>query len=156
MTCWWWPNIECWLGSFVTSIAKKPHFFYFPGGWGLYPPPPPPSLWIHPCDAIFPPIKMLIVNCRLIYQFKPNGISNSHQLDQFIYILKVAGCYFLYILEKSPRKRGNISWLSIYLYFAFKKAETCIPLSCVLIFHSFMKSETCIGDSSRRNDHGPK
>ena len=59
-------------------------------------------------------------------------------------------------LEKSPRKRGNISWLSIYLYFAFKKAETCIPLSCVLIFHSFMKSETCIGDSSRRNDHGPK
>ena len=42
------------------------------------------------------------------------------------------------------------------VYFAFKKAETCIPLPCVLIFHSFMKSETCIGDSSRRNDHGPK
>ena len=63
---------------------------------------------------------------------------------------------YIYLLEKSPRKRGNISWLSIYLYFAFKKAETCIPLSCVLIFHSFMKSETCIGDSSRRNDHGPK
>ena len=62
----------------------------------------------------------------------------------------------LFVLEKSPRKRGNISWLSIYLYFAFKKAETCIPLSCVLIFHSFMKSETCIGDSSRWNDHGPK
>ena len=30
LACWWWPKIECWLGSFVifqvirTSIAKKP------------------------------------------------------------------------------------------------------------------------------------
>ena len=34
----WWPNIECWLGSFVifqgirTSIAKKPYIFHFSGG----------------------------------------------------------------------------------------------------------------------------
>ena len=32
---WWWPNIECWLGSFVifqgirTSIAKKPFILWF-------------------------------------------------------------------------------------------------------------------------------
>ena len=33
LTCLWWPNTECWLGSFVifqvirTSIAKKPYIF---------------------------------------------------------------------------------------------------------------------------------
>ena len=39
---WWWPNKECWLGSFVifqgfrTSIAKKPYIFViFQGGAGL-------------------------------------------------------------------------------------------------------------------------
>ena len=53
--CLCWPNIECWLGSFVifqgiwTSIAKIPYFFfYFSGGGGgqdpLYPPPPPLDL----------------------------------------------------------------------------------------------------------------
>ena len=32
---WWWPNIECWLGSFVvlhgigTNIAKKPYILWF-------------------------------------------------------------------------------------------------------------------------------
>ena len=38
----WWPNIECWLGSFVvfqgirTSIAKKPYIFViFQGAGGL-------------------------------------------------------------------------------------------------------------------------
>ena len=35
-----WPNIECWLGSFVifqriqTSIAKKPYIFVIFQGWG--------------------------------------------------------------------------------------------------------------------------
>ena len=33
LACRWWPNIECWLGSFVivqgigNSIAKKPYIF---------------------------------------------------------------------------------------------------------------------------------
>ena len=43
----WWPNIECWLGSFVfvqeirTSIAKKPYIFViFQGGPDPCPPPP--------------------------------------------------------------------------------------------------------------------
>ena len=49
----WWPNIECWLGSFVifqgirTSIAKKPFIFViFQGGGGGLDPfvvPHPPS-----------------------------------------------------------------------------------------------------------------
>ena len=44
----WWPNIECWLSSFVdlhgirTSIAKKPYIFViFQGGGGPYPLSPP-------------------------------------------------------------------------------------------------------------------
>ena len=84
------------------------------------------------------------------------GLGGDSITDRRTEAITISPSFFLKKLEKSPRKRGNISWLSIYLYFAFKKAETCIPLSCVLIFHSFMKSETCIGDSSRRNDHGPK
>ena len=46
-----WPNIECWLGSFVifqgiwTSIAKKPYIFViFHGGGVRTPWPPPPHL----------------------------------------------------------------------------------------------------------------
>ena len=49
--CWWWPNIDCWLDSFVifqviwTSIAKQRDIFViFQGG------PDPLSLfWICPC-----------------------------------------------------------------------------------------------------------
>ena len=44
----WWPNIECWPGSFVifqriqTSIAKKPYIFLiFQGGGGPEPLSPP-------------------------------------------------------------------------------------------------------------------
>ena len=38
----WWPDIECWLGSFVirTSIAKKPYIFVIFHG-GSRPPVPP-------------------------------------------------------------------------------------------------------------------
>ena len=55
--CRWWPNIECWLGSFVifqgigNSIAKKPYnFVIFQGGGVSGPPPPPRSL--DPCMDI--------------------------------------------------------------------------------------------------------
>ena len=47
----WWPNIKCWLGSFVifqgvrTSIARKPYIFViFQGGGGSGPPVPHPTL----------------------------------------------------------------------------------------------------------------
>ena len=46
----WWPNIECWLCSFVifhgiqTSIAKKPYIFCDFSGEGGWDPCPP--LWI--------------------------------------------------------------------------------------------------------------
>ena len=51
----WWPNIVCWLGSFVilpvirTSIAKKPlTFVIFRGVWSPCHPPP----WIRLCYII--------------------------------------------------------------------------------------------------------
>ena len=54
----WWPNIECWLGSFVifqgirTSIAKKPYIFViFQGGGGQ-------DGLSHPLD---PPMKLVII-----------------------------------------------------------------------------------------------
>ena len=46
--CWWWPNIECWLGSFVifqgiwTRIAKKPYIFCAFSGGGVRTPGPLP------------------------------------------------------------------------------------------------------------------
>ena len=52
----WWPNIECWLESFVifqrtrTSIAKKPYIFViFQGGPDSLSPPPldPPMIYTH-------------------------------------------------------------------------------------------------------------
>ena len=49
LACRWWPNIECWLGSFVifqgirTSIAKKPYILRFFRRWGSGHCPPPPS-----------------------------------------------------------------------------------------------------------------
>ena len=50
---WYWPNIECWLGSFLiyqgiwTSIAKKPYIFViFQVGSG----PPAAPLWIRVCS----------------------------------------------------------------------------------------------------------
>ena len=50
--CGCWPNIKCWLGSFVifqrirTSIAKKPYIFViFQVGSGPPDTPPPPHLW---------------------------------------------------------------------------------------------------------------
>ena len=53
--CQWWPNIECWLGSFVifqgiwTSIAKKPYIFViFQGGPDPLSPPPP----LGPCMVL--------------------------------------------------------------------------------------------------------
>ena len=55
----WWPNIECWLGSFVifqgirTSIAKKPYIFviFQWGGGGQ-------DRLSHPLD---PPVKLVII-----------------------------------------------------------------------------------------------
>ena len=47
-----WPNIECWLGSFVlgqgirTSIAKKPFIFAIFQGGGSGPPVPPLDMHI--------------------------------------------------------------------------------------------------------------
>ena len=44
--CWWWPNIECWLGSFVIfsgdpdKNGKETLYFCVQS-------PIPPSLWIH-------------------------------------------------------------------------------------------------------------
>ena len=44
----WWPNIKCWLRSFVvysgnpTSIAKKPYIFVIFQGGGVSGPPVPP------------------------------------------------------------------------------------------------------------------
>ena len=46
LACRWWPNIECWLGSFVifqgfrTSIAKKPYILWFFRGGVRIPCPP--------------------------------------------------------------------------------------------------------------------
>ena len=50
LVCWWWPNIECRLRSFVIfqgiwiRIAKKPYFYNFSRESG---PPPPPPLDLH-------------------------------------------------------------------------------------------------------------
>ena len=47
LACWWWPNIECWLSSFViflgiwTRIAKKPDIFVIFQGGGVRTPGPP-------------------------------------------------------------------------------------------------------------------
>ena len=52
----WWPNIECWLGSFVvlqgirTSIAKKPYIFVIFQGGGVRIPAPP--LLIRTCYSL--------------------------------------------------------------------------------------------------------
>ena len=52
----WWPNIECWHGTFViwqeirTSIAKEPYSFVIFQRCmreGVRTPPPPPPLWTH-------------------------------------------------------------------------------------------------------------
>ena len=50
LTCWWWPNIECWLGSFVIIRGSGPEllrnpicFVIFQGG-PLYPPPLDPQI----------------------------------------------------------------------------------------------------------------
>ena len=49
LACRWWPNIECWLGSFVvfqgilTSITKKPYIFVIFQEESGPPVPPPPS-----------------------------------------------------------------------------------------------------------------
>ena len=51
LPCWWWPNVECWLGSFWefqgirSSIAKKFYVFVIiqvGRGSGPSAPPPPP------------------------------------------------------------------------------------------------------------------
>ena len=50
--CWWWSNIEFWLGSFVIfqgiriSLAKNPYIFVIVPG-GPNPLPPPPSGPVH-------------------------------------------------------------------------------------------------------------
>ena len=44
LACQWWPNIKCWLGSFVIfpALLRKPIFlWFFRGG-----PDPPVPLWI--------------------------------------------------------------------------------------------------------------
>ena len=71
LACRWWPNIECWLCSFVifqeirTSIAKK-HFIFvnFQGRSG--PPAPSPPLWIRTCSpyCVFLPLTLIYVLCH--------------------------------------------------------------------------------------------
>ena len=86
-----WPNIECWLGSFVillgirTSIAKKPYILWFFRG---VPTPCPPSgsghvvMGLHWCE--------LFVNI-FFNPFMPNGISHLYQLDESNLNLRVVG-----------------------------------------------------------------
>ena len=58
LACRWWPNTECWLGSFVifqgirTSIAKKPYIFVINQGWSR--PLVPSPLWIHAWKMYWP------------------------------------------------------------------------------------------------------
>ena len=60
----WWPNIECWLGSFVifhkirTSISKKPYIFVIFQGLGA--PKPLSPLWIRPCFHTVSPEPLLL------------------------------------------------------------------------------------------------
>ena len=57
LACRWWPNIECWLGSFVIVRGSRPvllrnpiFLWFFRGrggeGGGVGTPCPPPPLWI--------------------------------------------------------------------------------------------------------------
>ena len=95
-----WPNIECWLGSFVvlqgnrTSIAKKPYSFaIFEGGGGgrdsLFP------LWIRegnqcrrtsdcPCISTFNDIPILKVNYLTMYKL-------VHQASFFVWFCVCKG-----------------------------------------------------------------
>ena len=53
IACWWWPSIECWLGSFVifqwiwTRAVKKPYILWFFQGGGVRTPCPLLSLYPH-------------------------------------------------------------------------------------------------------------
>ena len=42
---------------------------------------------------------MIYTGCIAFITFKPNGISQSYQLDQSISILRVVGLYFSFLLE---------------------------------------------------------
>ena len=55
LACRWWPNIECWLGSFVIFRGSRPvllrnsiFLWFFRGGSG--PTVSPPPLWIRACS----------------------------------------------------------------------------------------------------------
>ena len=86
LACRWWPNIECWLGSYVffqgirTNIAKKPYMYViFQGGV-----PSPPPLWIRTC-LIIRYIKSIVVKACSIQIF---SIKNK---------LRSWACWFEYL-----------------------------------------------------------
>ena len=77
LACWWWPNVECWLGSFWefqgirSSIAKKFYVFViFQVGGGGGPDPLSP-LWIRAWDRIV---------CLHLLRYTENPFYRPHRL----------------------------------------------------------------------------
>ena len=74
LACWWWPNVECWLGSFWefqgirSSIAKKFYVFviFQVGG-----PDPLSPLWIHAWDRTV---------CLHLLRYTENPFYRAHRL----------------------------------------------------------------------------
>ena len=72
LACRWWPNVECWLGSFMifqgiqTSIAKKPYIFViFQGVGGTDP--LSPLLWICACIQPYKHTFSYLSNLWVVY-----------------------------------------------------------------------------------------
>ena len=101
LACWWWPNIECWLGSFWefqgirSSIAKK---FYVSGG-GSGPPVPPRDPRMGP-DYVY--------TTHFIVRIGFCTRSTSRERERCVFFLN-------FVIIFTQRARLRISKICVYL-----------------------------------------
>ena len=111
LACWWWPNVECWLGSFWefqgirSSIAWNSMFFCDFSGGGL------PPLWIHSWDRTMSTLIEIYWNPhRLLYDTLCTFYrSTSRERERCVFLLNFV-IFFL-----TQRARLRISKIRVYL-----------------------------------------
>ena len=147
LACWWWPNVECWLGSFENFRGSGPVllrnsmflWFFRWGGRGV--PDPLSPLWIRAWDRT----KSTLIE---IYWKPILSCASAFVLDRQVERERER-CVFFWILSLFLNQRARLRISKIRAYLCKKFWSTRCPWVTVLHYKRHLRrwraSKKCFG-----------